>query len=38
MCEPSIFGIKKGILQAIKERENWHIMSKKGKELVKNNS
>lgn len=35
MCEPSIFGINKGILQAIKERENWQSMSKKGKELVK---
>ena len=34
MCEPSIFGIKKGILQAIKEKKNWYSMSNKGKELV----
>lgn len=35
MCEPTVFGIKKGILQAIEDRENWHSMSKRGKELVK---
>jgi len=35
MCEPSVFGIKKGILQAIKGRKNWNCMSKNGKQLVK---
>ena len=34
MCEPSVFGIKKGILHAINERDNWDSMSKNGKELV----
>jgi glycosyltransferase involved in cell wall biosynthesis len=35
MCEPSIFGVKKGILEAVKQRENWKSMSKRGIELVK---
>ena len=34
MCEPTIFGLKKGLQQAILGRDKWVVMARNGRDLI----